>query len=236
MRKDCSQDSCYRHRQQEWFKPILHVTHEIVVHEYFGECGNYQARYHESETGQKHVAKGKMTSPQAADECPNERRIFAASPELWSFLEGQHHTGKGLIEFFWPYHSGAGSGIAQVILITVDSLNNEKVIEVPKDNKRQPEVAQLIRFAFETLACEPILARCLQNVTCFDTIARHSACEPKLFESNDASVIAQNDFQRCRPAFHCLHLDHRRGSDTPSLECECGLEGTHQTLEFLYEW
>ena len=95
--------------------------------------------------------------------------------------------------------------------------------------------AQFVRFAFKTLAREPILARRLQNITGFNPIARHTTRESKLFEGNDASEVSQDDFQRSSTAFHGFHLDHRWRLDTPSLERECGPDGTRETLPMFYE-
>jgi hypothetical protein len=215
-----SYDSGDRHRQQEWFEPILHVAYEKVVDEYSGKSRNYQTRYYKSETGQEDIAKSEMTSPQATAECANQRRIVPASPKLWGLLEGQNHTGKGLVEFFRPDDSGTGGRIAQIIFIRFDPLDNEKVIEVPEDNKREREVTKFVRFAFETPAYEPVLTPHLQNVTGFHTIARHTARESKLFERYDPPEVSKNDFQCCSSTFHGFHLHHRRGFDTTPLECE----------------
>jgi hypothetical protein len=79
------------------------------------------------------------------------------------------------------------------------------------------------------------LARRLQNITGFHSIARHTTREPKVFESDDASEVPQDDFQRSSTAFHGFHLDHRWGPDASSIERECGPDGTRETLPMFYE-
>ena len=78
--------------------------------------------------------------------------------EFRRFFKSEDYAGEGLIEFLRGDDARAGGWVIEVDFAAAEAFENDEVIEVPEENGRSGNLAEIGGLFFEAFACKPVFA------------------------------------------------------------------------------
>ena len=115
--------------------------------------------------------------------------------KLGSLLKGQLHARKRAVEFIVRNLRLAARRIVEIRASAAESLQHDKVIEVPEEDRWQRHLLQIFDLFLESFGVQTMSPGGLQNVQRFSSISRDAAIDAQLLERNIPAVMRQNHRQ-----------------------------------------
>ena len=138
---------------------------------------------------------------------------MAARLEFVRWPKDQDNAGEGSFQFFDRYPARTGGRVVQADLSFTDPFEDQKVIEIPKQNSGRFELQKCVDLAPDSAAIQAHPARCLQKIARLTSVPCYPAIDPQLFERHPKSVITQQNAEGGSAALDRLHLKERRSDD-----------------------
>ncbi|MNK68921.1 hypothetical protein D3C87_883000 [compost metagenome] len=199
--------------QQQGAEPIMHPLDQNLIDEELGEDRQGHARHDQEEACEHAVEEIPVRAFEASTHGLDDARLAPALLEILARLEDQHHPGEALVELLERHRAAAARRVVQPDARLVHLLDDQVMVEVPEDDARKGDVANLLQGLLEALGVEAVLACGHEEVAGLAAVARDAAGDPQLAQRHDAAVIREDHGERGRAAFHALHLDDGRSPD-----------------------
>ena len=165
-------DRRQRHQHEQRTQPRVQPADQDVVDEDARVRRHGDAGDHEREPGEHGEQQAGVRARHPRRERLQQRCTLPARLKVRAAREDERDAGKGLIEFFEWDNGRTARWIVQISAPTAESFEDDKVVEVPVDDRGQLDVAQLIGLFPEALRCETVAARRLENVAGFAAVTR----------------------------------------------------------------
>ena len=138
---------------------------------------------------------------------------MAAGLEFIRWPQNQDDTGEGSFQFFHRHPSRTGGRVVQTDLSFADPFENQKVIEIPKENHGWFELEKSVDLTSDSTALQTHPPRRFQKVARLAPVPGDAAIDPQLFKRHPKAVITQQNAKGRRTALDRLHLQERRSDD-----------------------
>src|ERR1700678_2608799 len=125
--------------------------------------------------------------------------------ELRGLVEDQRDPCEALIEFIRRNDARADGRIVEVDLVTAEAFDHDEMVEVPEDDHRQRQVAEVGGLLFITLAEQIETPGSSDYVAGFTAVARDAAGRAQFFQRNEAAVVTEDNGQRGGATLDRLH-------------------------------
>ena len=127
-----------------------------LVDEQLGQARHNQTGHHQQQTEQPNQQGRHPGGSHLVQQLPHGPRPNPTTDEIRPWLEGQHHAGEALIELGGGDHATTGGWVGQVYLAAANAFQHEEMVEVPVNDGRHNDVAELRRLLAEALGLQPV--------------------------------------------------------------------------------
>ena len=98
-------------------------------------------------------------------------------------------------------------GVYDVVATFPEALDHDEVIEIPEDDEREGEFAQILRLAPEAARDEAVFERRAEHAVRPAAVARYAAANTQFLERHPASVVGEDHRQTGCAALGRFHLE-----------------------------
>ena len=203
-------ESRERHADEKRADPRPGAADQDLVHEQLGEHRNDDAGQHQHQTEQHDERQPGSRSRELAPQDRQGLRRAALAAEFGGLFKSEDDPGEAFGKLLERDPAPPEAGIVDVGPPAANSLEDNKMVEVPVDDRRPRQLFEPVWLLFKPLGRETVLPRGLDEVARLAAVAGDPASQPQLLKRYPGAVIGEYHCQRSGAALDGFHLENRR--------------------------
>ena len=201
LEKDCS---C--HSDQQCAQPVGATAQQDIVDKYLGVDRSHKPRHHQQQPGSDESRHSDTLSFEPLPDKARKRSNTFLLAEILTRFKNQHDPGERVIQILQSQLAASYGRVVDVRTTALKALKNHKMVEIPVDDGRRSDPAQVFNAFGVALADHAELSGGPKDVAGVAAVPGNTGLNAHLLQRHKTAVIAQHHGKRRGAAFRGFHL------------------------------